>query len=267
MEAPAILPQALGAVEAVTQRAAALVRAADPTATPPNSRWPVRDVAAHLISGTALYTELAAGAASPLDAVTPEALRTFNAQRIADIADTDPDQLAKSITDTAGRFLDAAGACPPQSPVRWHAGIVLDSAQLACVLLGEYLLHGLDIATATGAPWPIDPAHAALVLYGYGPVYPACVDPTTSAGHSSTYQLDLGPAGRLTAQFTDGTLAIRPATDDEARDCTITAEPTTFLLVSAGRMPQSTAIALRLLDASGARPELGLTFARLFRYP
>lgn len=42
---------------------------------------------------------------------------------------------------------------------------------LVCVYLGEVLLHGYDIATAVAAPWPIDPTHAQLILYGYGPCY------------------------------------------------------------------------------------------------
>lgn len=50
----------------------------------------------------------------------------------------------------------------------FHAGLPFDLARLVCVALGEQLLHGYDVATAVGRPWPIDPAPAQPVLYGYG---------------------------------------------------------------------------------------------------
>ncbi len=137
---------------------------------------------------------------------------------------------------------------------------------MAGALLAEYLIHGLDIAAATSAPWPIDDRHVAFVLYGYAPVLPACADPVTSAGHTASYALDLGTAGRLAVRFDDGAVIVGPA-DVGPHDCTIVADPAAFLLVSTGRMPPSTAIALGLLGAAGEHPELGLTFGTRFRYP
>jgi uncharacterized protein (TIGR03083 family) len=265
MEATAIQHDVFGFVEVLVQQTATLVRNADPAAMPANLRWSVREVAAHLISATNLYTELAMGAGSPLTTLTPEALSEFNDQRIADVADTDPERLGALVMEASAGFLDTART-RPDAQVRWHAGINLDMPQLASVLLGEYLLHGLDIASGVGAPWPIDPRHAALVLYGYGPVLPACADPTANRGHSASYRLDLGTAGSLAVRFMDGRVTVRPA-DDDAYDCMIVAEPTAFLLVSTGRMLQSTAIALRLMGAQGQQPELGLSFGSRFRYP
>ena len=71
-------------------------------------------------------------------------------------------------------------------------------------------------------------------------------------------------------RFDDGTVAVGPADGidgDGPYDCTIVADPATYLLVSTGRMAQSTAIALGLLGATGEHPELGLTFGARFRYP
>ena len=102
-------------------------------------------------------TRAGRGASSELSSIAPGPLAAFNDEAIADVADTDPEQLAKSMIDVVGRFVDAAARRPDGEPVRWHAGIALDTAQLAGVLLAEYLVHALDIAAATGAPWPIDP--------------------------------------------------------------------------------------------------------------
>ena len=66
------------------------------------------------------------------------------------------------------------------------------------------------------------------------------------AGHTASYRLDLGPAGRLTARFTDGTLVVEPP-GDEPVDCEIVADPAAMLLVSSGRLSQWPAIALGLI--------------------
>lgn len=266
MDAREILHQARAGVEEVSGRLVDLLVALPTAAAPVSPEWSIRDVAAHLVSGTALYTELACGTPSPLDDVSPEAFRRFSAERIADIAEVEPAALAKSLADAVGQFVEAVGSCSVDTPIRWHGGVRLDPAQLTGTLLGEFVLHGFDIAAAVGAPWPIDPAHAALTLYGYGPVYPACVDPSTSRGHSAGYELDLGIAGRLTARFVDGAVSVGPADGGEI-DCVISADPRAFLMVMSGRLEQATAIALGLLGASGARPDLGLGFGRLFRYP
>ena len=101
------------------------------------------------------------------------------------------------------------------------------------------------------------------MLYGYAAILDRTVDPSASRGHTASYRLDLGPAGRLTARFTDGTLVVEPP-GDEPVDCEIVADPAAMLLVSSGRLSQWPAIALGLIRAGGPRPELGLTYGRLF---
>lgn len=48
----------------------------------------------------------------------------------------------------------------------WGEGQSRDLATLASIGLGEFLVHGYDIATALGQRWSIDPGHACLVLDG-----------------------------------------------------------------------------------------------------
>jgi uncharacterized protein (TIGR03083 family) len=271
MDATEILHDACVGVEVLAERLAEILHGVPTGAAAVSPEWSIRDAVAHLVSGTVLYAELAAGASSPVDDVSPHGFRVFNAQRLADIADIEPAQLAKSLSGAVAQFLGATDRRSADTIVRWHGGLELDLAQLSCVLLGEYVLHGYDVAAAVGAPWPIDPGHAALTLYGYGPLLPVCVDPSTSGGHTAGYELDVGAAGRLAVRFVAGAITVGPADerprDDGPVDCTITADPTAFLLVMSGRMPQATAISLGLLRASGPRPELGVGFGGLFRYP
>jgi hypothetical protein len=46
-------------------------------------------------------------------------------------------------------------------------GMLVPRTHFACHLLNESLVHGLDIAKAAGIRWPIEAAHAALVLRGF----------------------------------------------------------------------------------------------------
>lgn len=261
-----ILHEARVAVEVLADRVGELLRAQPSLAAAVSTLWSARDAAAHLVSGTALYRELATGAVSPVAEMTPAALACCNAERLADIAETGPTALATALGTVADRYLDATADRPGDRPVAWHAGIPVDLAQLTCVLLGEYVLHGYDIAAAVGAPWPIVPAHAALTLYGYGPLNAHSTDPVTSRGHTASYGVEIEGAGRTVIRFVDGAVTVRPG-DDGPVDCGIQADPVAFLLVGAGRLTQWEARALGLMRAAGPRPELALGFGGLFRFP
>lgn len=266
MNATQILHDARAAVEDLAGRLGELLRdlpAADAAVSP---RWSIRDAAAHLICGTSLSAELATGTPSPVGDVSPEGMARFNAQRIADIVDTEPGVLAKSLVGAVGQLLAATDGRSGETPVTWHTGLTVDLSQLAGILVGEYVLHGFDIATAAGVPWPVAAEHAALTLYGYGPVNAASVDPATSRGHTATYDIDVGVAGRFAVRFVDGQVTFGPPGEHPA-DCGITADPVAFLLVSTGRMSRWTAIALGLMRADGRRPELAASFGNLFRFP
>lgn len=261
-----ILDAARFALRDLSGRTADLVRSLPSAAVPvPGSAWTVRDTAVHLMHNGTLYAEIAAGMPSPLHAVDPDACAEFNGAYIADIGETDPAKLADLVGDAVDRLLDATAGRPGELGVPYHLGITLDLARLVCVSVGEHVLHGLDIATALGVPWPIDPAHAALVLYGYAPLFGEILDPDTTAGHTAAYGIDMRGAGQFTVRFTDGAYALEEA--GGSVDCTISAQPVAFLLVGSGRMSQWTAMALGLLEFGGDRADLGPGFAQLFRYP
>ncbi len=119
----------------------------------------------------------------------------------------------------------------------WHGGITLTLAELTGLLVGEQLMHGYDIAAATGIPWSISVDDAALAFVGYRAVLLRTVDPDGAHGHTATYRVDLGVAGRLTVRFTDGVVALVPAYRGPV-DCEITADPVAMLLVATGRLPR-----------------------------
>lgn len=79
---------------------------------------------------------------------------------------------------------------------------------MATALLGEQLIHGLDIARAANSPWSISCADALQVIAGVMAMAPDYVDRRQAAGLHVSYELRFrgGPRYRLMVQ--DGTAAI-----------------------------------------------------------
>lgn len=261
MDTTEVLHGARLTVEGLAERLAEILAAREDASGSVSPEWTVRDAAAHLVGTTGLYAELASGAASPIPELTPRAVAEYNAARLADIGDTEPGLLAKALTTAAEQFLDATTGRPADTPIDWHGGIGVDLAQLTGILVAEYVLHGYDIAAAYDIPWPILPESAALGLFGRGAVFPSVADPAASHGHTASYLLDLGIAGRLTIRFDNGDLTL--GAGDEPTDCEIATDPVTMLMVSSGRLDPSMAIALGIYRPGGRRADLAAGFTRL----
>jgi hypothetical protein len=153
-----------------------------------------------------------------------ETIAAFCAEFIADIPETDPGKLAALVGDAYDGFLDVTAGRPGGQEVRYHGGLTYDLARLACVLLGEPVIHGYDMATALGQPWPIDPVHAQLILYGYGPLYGQCLNLATTAGLCASYGIEVRGGGSLTVSFVDGHYQLAEGISGSV-DCEISADP------------------------------------------
>lgn len=230
------------------------------------TRWSMRETAAHLVTLTDIYVDLASGVKPSINDFAPETVARRNDQRIADISESDPSKLAGLVTDATDRFLDVTAGRPGEDEVPYVGGMSLDLATLACILLGEPVLHGYDMAATVGYPWPIDPGTALLVLAGYGPVLGLVLNPETSRGHTAGYEVELRGGPSFTVRLDDGRYQLEAAGSAPV-DCTISADPVALLLLAAGRLALPPAIALGLVSAGGDRPELALGFNSLFLYP
>ena len=266
MDPTTVLSQARSALEVTTARTAGLIRSRpDLDGRIPGSEWTVREAAVHLVNHAGLHTEIAEGLASPIASVARESLAAENAARIADIPEADAEKVASLLTDAVAGLLEATANRSGHQPVQFHAGVSLDLAALVCISLGEQLLHGYDIASALGDPWPIDPVHADLVIYGYGPYYGSMVDPATAHGVTAGFGIDLRGGSSFTVRFDDGYRLEPPGSGPV--DCTISADPVAFLLMWSGRMSPWEAVALNLYGAGGRDSMSGLRFMELFACP
>ena len=166
-----LLAEARTALHVMAGRTADLLRSlADLDVAIPGSEWTARQAGVHLITGAALAGDIATGMPSPVPGLDPGTLATENAQRIADIPESDPRTLAGLLGDAVRRLLEVTTGRSGRETVLWHGGRRIEVTHLLCISLGELVLHGHDMATAGGLPWTIEPDHARLVLAGYAAV-------------------------------------------------------------------------------------------------
>ncbi len=241
---------------------------AQPDLTTPiggGSYWTLREMAVHLLVGANVYRDLAAGATSPVASLAKADLAVMMDQLIADVAESDPGKLADLVVEAVETYQHETEGRPGEQPVSWHCGTQLDLAATTSMMAADYVLHGYDIAAAVGAPWPIRPADALLGLGAYVPIMGLFTNPAATAGHSAAYGIEVRGGPRLTVRFTDGVYALEGPGGPV--DCEISADPVAFFLTFTGRMSRWQAIALDLISAGGARPELAAGFPDLFIFP
>jgi uncharacterized protein (TIGR03083 family) len=250
------------------ERCARLVECVADTSIPiPGSAWTVREAAVHLAWGP---PRIAAFATGQFDLSAMQFDKEVHAARmrsvIADNPETDPRKLAEQIREGYGVLMEVIATVPADQPIAYYAGLRPTVAELASQNLGEPLLHGYDLASAVGVPWPIDPGYAAVAVRGYQRVlFSLIFQPAASVGLEATYRVEVARIEPFHARIADATYT--PLEAPGSVDCVISADPVTALLVISGRLSQWPAIALGRLTFTGDRPELGPRFADLFVFP
>jgi hypothetical protein len=238
--------------------------------------WTVAETAAHVSCVLTGFSAAIAGepqAPTPeqyLDADFPTRLAASNAATNAMVDHTDAGRLAEVITVGAQRFLELAAAADPQMECEtpWYGpGRTRTPDCLTALALSELTVHGHDIATGTGRPWPIPAEHATLIVGTVCPeMSPLLVQPDAGRGAPVTYEVRLrGNGPRYVIRVADGTAEVRAVGGPV--DCVISADPVTYLLVVYGRMPLCRALLRAGMLAWGRRPWLGLRFKDLFFNP
>jgi uncharacterized protein (TIGR03083 family) len=242
------------ALRTAAPRTAAVIRTAGESGAPvPGLTWTVGQTAAHLVNEFRDYTAYAQGSKKAAQGDRPSRLNAAaNAEQLRADPDRDLGSLADRLLPAVEGFLAVE---PPAGPVTASNGIAMSWETMASALLGELLVHGLDIARASGQPWRIDRADALLVTAGVMTMVPHYLETTLDA----TFEVRLrgGPRYLIGA---DGHKGGKP-------DCWISADPEAFLLVGLGRTGQWGQIARGRLVAGGRKPWLAVKFGSLITGP
>jgi uncharacterized protein (TIGR03083 family) len=262
------------ALRAAAGRTAALFQnVPDPQAAVPGLNWNVAETAAHLVSTVRNYRGFVLGtvdaqadfALAP-DAETPaEHSTAYNAAYLTEFTERDLRSLSDMLVPAVDDFLKAGAAGNSDERIPTGLGISMTVPTMTTVLLGEQLVHGLDIARAARFPWPISRADALEVIEGVMAMVPDYVDRKRAAGLHIAYELRFRGGPRYRLLIDDGTAAVTEP--GGSVDCWISADPTAFLLIGYGRVSQWTQIARGRIVAGGRKPWLGTTFGQLLTGP
>lgn len=237
----------------------------------PGSLWNAREVGGHLVFSLRALTDIARGHDPGITDVSDtgtfhDRVAAVNARAVALEPPRDLTVLAELVVDSARGFLDATGGTPGSDllDIPWY-GAALDVETATCLLLGEQLVHGYDVARAVDARWPIAPEDARLVIRGARSLLPLMVDPDAARGLHAGYGIRVRGGERFTVRVSGGT--VRVEGDGGRVDCHLSADPVALLLVGYGRISQWRAIRSGKLLAWGRKPWLALRFKGLFVDP
>ena len=256
---------ALAALPTAAERTAQMMREiTNPNAPVPGLRWTAAELAAHVVADLRTYTGVVAGqgpVVAPGTAPAAELGTAENQRQLAEYPERSLDRLAAELTRAMSAFIAATEAAAPGEEVGTPIGVAMTPATLAAIVLGEQLIHGLDLARAAGRPWSIDAADARLVIPGAVEMLPAYLNRAAARGVHTRYELRVGGDLRYQLAVDDGAATVGPPAGKA--DCVITADPVAFLLVGYGRIPQWGPMLRGQLRAGGRKPWLGMKFNKL----
>ncbi|MGY3062969.1 hypothetical protein ACVWZD_007267 [Streptomyces sp. TE3672] len=277
------------ALRAVVPRLVRLLRdVPDPDASSGVPVWTVGDVGAHLAAVYLAYCSIVSAeepaesvesvesvewgsVLPPGDASFIERIAAMNAKSIELFGGDEHVRPGDFIAERGGTFLRVTEGLAPDTPVSapWYGeGAAITLATVTGLMLSESLVHGLDIARGAGLPWPIGPDEARLVLGQSMPTMMAlALDTAKAQGVSIAFDLRINGGPRLAVVVEDGTMTVTRDAPPRTYDCTITAAPATFLLVSFRRTPIWKAIARGHMRAGGRRPWLAMRLGELVAGP
>lgn len=265
--------QCLDAFRAAVGRTSGLWRSIDdPNAPTPRLDWTVAETAAHVVGDLRDYTQALnrygngymTHANPPMESPSKLSAKV-NARHLEEIPERDLDQLADMLEEAALAYVAVASSADLSADIATPNGLVIAPSTMTCLLLGEQVVHGLDVARSAGVPWTITDDDAHLVIPGVLNIAPEYLRPSRAVDTRVSYELRMRGGRRFRLAVADGAATVTAA--GERADCVITADPVTFLLLGYGRITQWPQIFRGRLRAGGRKPWLALRFGSLLVTP
>jgi uncharacterized protein (TIGR03083 family) len=216
---------------------AADVTPAEATQPVPSLEWSVADTIAHVL------TVVRRGYADPRRSATAAETAALNQICLDEVDDRDPVTLTAALREDVHTALDLVYPKIPDDRVfPFHGGVTTTMTPALHVVLGEFVIHGYDIAGALGKEWEIGEHEAKLLVPG--DLMGAWLRPGVP---DERYELRIGGEEVIRFEITDGKLVVSPG-DDSAPADVIVAEPVELVLTFYGRIPTSDPVLIRLLS-------------------
>lgn len=258
------LDPGLQALERAVPRLTSLLRTVPDPRPRAIGTWSVGDVASHVASVFENYAAMISGR-EPVLATSTEDIGRINSMWLDRDPRRDPREASSRIEDAYDRMMQGVHAAKGNPSIAWHGGLTFPLSTVVCLALGEVLVHGHDIASASGSSWVIPADEARTVLAGIIVLSPQYVDRAAAGGFSAVYDLRIRRGLRTCLEFIDGRLTL--GEPGMRADCTISADAAAFLLVAYGRVSVWRLVLRGRLLAWGRRPWLGLKLPSLLRNP
>jgi uncharacterized protein (TIGR03083 family) len=263
--------QSKAALHGAAGRTAALLRTVDGAAPVPGLDWTAAETAAHTIGELRDYalalTRHTAGYMTHANRPSESPTRmsaVVNARQLAEIPERDTKRLADMVESATQAYLAAADAADETAAIPAANGLVLSPSVMTSLLLGEQVIHGLDIARAARKRWDIAESDALLVLPGVLTVAPRYLRQSAASARVS-FELRIRGAQPYRMAVDRGSAVVTHAS--QKADCVIAADPVAFLLLGYGRTSQWSPIMRGKLRAGGRKPWMAVKFATLMSSP
>jgi len=259
-------------------RAADLIATVDNVDRPvPGLTWSVGDTATHLLIELRGNREAISGQESSLTRFVPDVdgysrrMAAMTAGSLAAEPRRDATTLSGLVRAEVTAYIDAFEAHLGDQDVvtPWYgAGATIPYRIAPSFMIGELLIHGLDVARGLGKPWAISAAEAVEVLPSSLFMAPRVVDGAAAGSTNAVFRIRFRGGPTVGVRFVDGS----PETASwgewhVSADCTLSADPVAFLLLSYGRKGQWPLIAQGKLLAYGRKPWFALKLAGMFVNP
>jgi uncharacterized protein (TIGR03083 family) len=228
--------------------------------------WTARDLVGHVLTVARRYTERDISSTEGLGA-TPREVDRLNDVELAALGAVRRAELVVALRDQmeAVRRAFPADEVDLAATYPFHGGGRLDAAGGLSNLVGEFLLHGRDLALTVGAKWPIPRRDAELILNGVLQLVPAY------ARRDSDESLLLGLRTPGTApwflHFDRGTATSGSARPDRAPDVVLRAPAAPLVLALYSRLDGVRLLTSGILVVGGRRPWRLGRLARVIEQP
>jgi uncharacterized protein (TIGR03083 family) len=254
-------PEVAAALTRVTPWLDANLRhVADPGARVKGLLWNVGDVAAHVAALLEDYRGIAEGGA-PLGAPATQRQRIVDAGLVR-VSERRPPVLADRIGDDIGTLARVVASSRSEQKMNWYAGTAVTPALLGAVVLGEVLVHGWDIATASHGDTTLDPAASHMGVVAAAAVCDLLLSPK---GKTVTSDIEFRIRGYESIGLRIGDGHVRIVQEPMRRpDLWFAGAPGPFLLWTYLRTGTLGPFVKRSIHVGGRRPWRALAVAKWF---